>query len=93
MLDFFPEIADQITDPRKKQITIRNMLEMRAGYPSEEKDAAAWEAMWSGEYLTKIASIPLIADPGTRFQYSNLTAHWVGIIGKASGMDLMNFGQ
>jgi hypothetical protein len=32
MLDFFPEVADQVTDPRKEQITIRQMLQMRAGY-------------------------------------------------------------
>jgi len=94
MLDFFPDIAGQLTDPRKKQITIRNMLEMRAGYPWEEKNAAAWEALWSGEYLTKIAAIPLSADPGTRFQYSNLTSHWLGIIAaRASGMDLMSLGN
>jgi CubicO group peptidase (beta-lactamase class C family) len=94
MLDFFPDVAGQINDPRKKQITIRNMLEMRAGYPWEEKNAAAWDAMWSGEYLSKIASIPLTADPGTRFQYSNLTAHWLGIIAaRSSGMDLMTLGN
>ena len=33
MLDFFPEVADQITDSRKEQITIRDLLQMRAGYP------------------------------------------------------------
>ena len=33
MLDFFPEVADQITEPRKEQITIRHLLQMRAGYP------------------------------------------------------------
>jgi len=33
MLAFFPEVASRISDPRKKQITIRHMLEMRAGYP------------------------------------------------------------
>jgi CubicO group peptidase (beta-lactamase class C family) len=94
MLDFFPDVIDQIKDPRKKLITIRDMLEMRSGYPWEEKNAAAWEAMWSGEYLSKIATIPLSADPGTRFQYSNLTAHWMGIItARASGMDLMSLGE
>jgi CubicO group peptidase (beta-lactamase class C family) len=94
MLDFFPDVIDQITDPRKKQITIRNMLEMRAGYPWEEKDAAAWDALWSGEYLSHIAGIPLTADPGTKFQYSNLTSHWLGIIvARATGTDLMSFGE
>lgn len=94
MLDFFPDVTDQITDSRKKQITIRNMLEMRAGYPWEEKDAAAWDAMWSGEYISHIAGIPLTADPGTRFQYSNLTSHWLGIIvARAAGTDLKSFGE
>lgn len=94
MLDFFPDIAGEITDPRKEQISIRNMLEMRSGYPWEEENAAAWEAMWSGEYLSQIEKIPLTADPGTKFQYSNLTAHWTGIIAaRASGMDLMSLGN
>ena len=45
MLDFFPELADQVKDPRKRQITIRQMLQMRAGYPSEETDPALNEAL------------------------------------------------
>ena len=40
MLDFFPQLASQITDPRKQQITIRHLLQMRAGYPWEEGDQA-----------------------------------------------------
>jgi CubicO group peptidase (beta-lactamase class C family) len=35
ILDFFPEVADEITDPRKEQITVRNLLEMRGGYPPQ----------------------------------------------------------
>jgi CubicO group peptidase (beta-lactamase class C family) len=94
MLDFFPDVADQITDPRKEQITIRDMLEMRSGYPWEETDPALWEAVWSGEYLDDIVNIPLTADPGTRFQYSNLTAHWTGIIvARACDTDLKSFGE
>jgi len=50
MLDFFPEVADQITDPRKEQITIGQMLQMRAGYPWEETNAALWEGLLSGHY-------------------------------------------
>jgi CubicO group peptidase (beta-lactamase class C family) len=94
MLEFFPDISDQVTDPRKWAITIENMLEMKSGYPWEEEDATAWEAMWSGEYLSQIAAIPLISDPGTRFKYSNLTAHWLGIIvARAAGKDLKTFGE
>ena len=94
MLEFFPDISDQITDPMKWEITIENMLEMKSGYPWEEEHAAAWEAMWSGEYLSQIAALPLINEPGTRFKYSNLTAHWLGIIvARATGKDLKSFGE
>ena len=40
MIDFFPDFADQTADARKKQIAIRDMLQMRAGYPPEESDPA-----------------------------------------------------
>ncbi len=94
MLEFFPDISDLITDPMKWEITIENMLEMKSGYPWEEENAAAWEAMWSGEYLSQIAALPLINEPGTRFKYSNLTAHWLGIIvARATGKDLKTFGE
>jgi len=36
MLDYFPDVP--VTDPRKWDITIREMLQMRAGFPWEEKN-------------------------------------------------------
>ena len=94
MIDFFPEVADQINDPRKKQITIREMLQMRAGYPWEETDSTYWNAMWSGENINKIASIPLTKNPGSEFQYSNFTSDWLGIIiSRACKTDLKSFGE
>ena len=38
MFEFFPEIAWQQLDSRKSSITIRQMLQMRSGYPWEEFD-------------------------------------------------------
>jgi CubicO group peptidase (beta-lactamase class C family) len=94
MIDFFPDIADQITDPRKEQITIREMLQMRAGYPWEETDPALWEAVLSGDYLPLIEGFQLVSDPGTQFNYSNLTSHWLGVIvARACETDLRSFGH
>ena len=94
MIDFFPDFADQIVDPRKKQITVRDMLQMRSGYPPEESDQALWEAVWSGDYVHLVADFPLTSDPGTEFQYSNLTTHWLGVIvARACDTDLKSFGQ
>jgi CubicO group peptidase (beta-lactamase class C family) len=89
MLDFFPEVAGKITDPRKEQITIRNMLEMRGGYPNEETHQDLWAGLLSGHYPPLIEEFPLVSDPGTRFHYSNLTSNWLGIIvDRTCGMNL-----
>jgi CubicO group peptidase (beta-lactamase class C family) len=94
MIDFFPEVADQITDPRKEQITIRHLLQMRAGYPWEETDPVFWDGLLSGHYPPLIEEFPLIADPGTEFHYSNLTSNWLGIIvARACGTNLKSFAE
>jgi CubicO group peptidase (beta-lactamase class C family) len=94
MLDFFPESADQIIDPRKAQITIRHMLQMRAGYPDEETDSAYLDALYWGEYLPLINDFPLVNDPGIEFNYSNLTSSWLAIIlARACDRDLKSYAQ
>jgi CubicO group peptidase (beta-lactamase class C family) len=94
MLDFFPEVANQVTDPRKEQITIRHLLQMRAGYPWEETDQVLWDGLLSGHYPPLIEEFPLTADPGTEFQYSNLTSNWLGIIvDRATGTNLKAFAE
>ena len=94
MLDYFPEIVDEITDPRKHEIRIHHMLKMRAGYPWEETHDDLWDGLLSGYYVPLIEAFPLTADPNTRFQYSNLTSNWLGIIvDRASGMNLKAYAE
>jgi CubicO group peptidase (beta-lactamase class C family) len=94
MLDFFPEVVNQITDPRKEQITIRDLLQMRSGYPWEETDPALWDGLLSGHYPPLIEEFPLIADQGTEFNYSNLSSAWLGIIvDRATGMNLKAYAE
>jgi CubicO group peptidase (beta-lactamase class C family) len=94
MLDSFPEVAGQITDPRKEQITIRDLLQMRAGFPWEESDPALWEGLLSGRYVPLIEGFPLATDPGTAFHYSNLTSNWLGIlVDRACGMHLKSYAE
>lgn len=94
MLDFFPEVADEITDPRKEQITVRNLLEMRGGYPNEEDAQALWDGLLSGHYPPLIEDFPLVNDPGTRFHYSNLSSNWLGIIvDRSCGMNLKAYAE
>jgi hypothetical protein len=99
MMDFFPELADQITDPRKEQITIQDMLQMRSGYPDEERTSPYmsilfWNASWPFTWLPHLVDFPLTSDPGTEFAYSNLTSHLLGIIvARACNTDLKSYAQ
>ena len=94
MIDFFPEVADKITDIRKKQITIRHLLQMRAGYPWEESHPDLWKGLLSGHYPPLIEEFPLVSDPGTRFHYSNLSSNWLGIIvDRTCGMNLKAYAE
>ena len=49
MVEFFPEFAGKIDDPRKEQITIRDLLQMRGGYPDEEYTPPYFEILYSSD--------------------------------------------
>lgn len=94
LLAFYPEVEDAITDPRKTQITLRHLLQMRAGYPNEESDQALWDGLLSGHYPPLIEAFPLVTDPGTRFHYSNLSSNWLGIaVDRACGANLKAYAE
>jgi CubicO group peptidase (beta-lactamase class C family) len=97
MLEFFPELAGQITDPRKEQITIRDLLQMRAGYPDEDYSPTHFDALFLSDdwhWLPHIDDFPLVNDPGTAFGYSNLTSHLLAVIvARAVDSNLESYGQ
>ena len=94
MMEFFPERADEITDPRKHEITIRQLLQMRGGYPWEETDPELWEVFIEGDYIPLIEGFALVSDPGAEFHYSNFTSWLLGVIvARACDTDLKAFAQ
>ena len=97
MIDFFPEFAGKIKDPRKRQITIRELLQMRGGYPWEGREPPYFDILFMSNnwrWLPHIVDIPLTADPGTEFKYSNLSSHILGIIvARACDTSLRSYAQ
>jgi CubicO group peptidase (beta-lactamase class C family) len=94
MMAFFPELAGQISDPRKNQITVRHLLQMRAGYPWEESTDELFELLYSGFRPSTLVDVPLVRDPGTGFAYSNLSSHLLSIIvSRACDTDLKSFAE
>ncbi|UCG43007.1 MAG: serine hydrolase [candidate division WOR-3 bacterium] len=99
MMDFFPEYADSITDPRKNDITIRHLLQMRGGYPDEERESnylrrLFYEQPWPPRMVQHLADFPLSSDPGAQFRYSNLSSHLLAVIvARACSAHLDSFAQ
>ena len=92
MMDFFPELQSQITDPRKNEITIQQMLQMRAGFPWEESTPELMDLLFSGFHNDTLVYVPLVRDPGSDSEYSNLTSHILGmVVARACGTDLKSF--
>ena len=78
--DFFPEIDWESTNPRKSEITIEHVLQMRSGYPWEEVYGLIDTLRASNNWIHYLKDFQLVNDPGIKFGYSNFTAHMMGII-------------
>ena len=94
MVESFPEVADEMTDPRKREVSIRQMLQMRSGFPDEETDEAYLEALYWGVYPPLIEEFTLVNEPGAAFNYSNVTYSWLAILlERECGPDLKAFAR
>ena len=88
--EWLPE-AFPLTDERKADITLRNLLNMLSGLGGENvPQEAPFE--WSLGHVEKSPMEKLKGDPGTVFNYSNAgVAHLVLIFNRAAGKDLFPF--
>jgi CubicO group peptidase (beta-lactamase class C family) len=97
MMELFPELEGRIDDPRKERITIRQLLEMRAGYPWEDMEPPWFDRLFLSDdwhWVPHVADFPLTSDPGAEYKYSNLTSHILAVIvSRACDTDLASLGQ
>jgi CubicO group peptidase (beta-lactamase class C family) len=99
MIEFFPDLESQIraSDPRKEQITIRDLLQMRSGYQNEQQSEYYLRTLFYSDnwhWLPHIAGFPLTADPGTKWQYSEITYHALAVlVARACATDLITFAR
>ena len=89
---FFPDFDTTGMDPRKREITIRHLLTMRAGYDYTEgadySGIFTQQANWAHEIL----KLPLKYNPGERFYYSTIQTHLLAVIlARVSGMSALDF--
>jgi len=84
MFSFFPEYTSEITDPRVKEITIRDLLTMSAGFASSFQGP--------GDLKSSFFQ-PIVTDPGTHSAYNSGESYLLsGIISKTTKMNSLEFG-
>jgi CubicO group peptidase (beta-lactamase class C family) len=94
MMTYFPELADRLDDPRKNDITIEQLLAHRAGYAWEESSTELLEMLYQGFLPDQMAlvAVPLVRDPGSGHDYSNLSSHLLSVIvSRACETDLLDY--
>ncbi len=90
MLDFFPQYVTADLDPRKRDITIRHLLQMRAGYGNDGGEP--WER--SPDWIGSAIALPLTGDPGTKWDYSTGSSNILAaILTEATGMSAEDFAR
>lgn len=95
--DFFPENEAFKTDEYKKNMTIKNLLEMKSGFDCEEfndtKDCEE-EMSLSQNWVEYSLNIPMKTQPGKLWSYTSVDPVILsGVIKKAAGTSIMDFAK
>jgi len=92
IVDFFPELAKD-PEPKKRDITIEDLLTMRSGLESTSgRQYGAW--VQSRNWVRYVLAQPLTDEPGTRVEYSTGTSHLLSaILTRATKKSTWQFAQ
>src|SRR5215203_5156948 len=89
---YFPELATD-PEPRKRDITIEDLLTMRSGLESTSgRNYGSW--VQSANWVRFVLRRPMLEEPGTRVEYSTGSSHLLSaILTKATKMSTWQFAQ
>lgn len=96
LLQFFPDYEPK--DLRKKQITLRHLIEMKGGFRAEEfygvgPDAEAAMSE-TDDWVAFSLNLPMKDDPGLNFSYTSCEPMLLGAaIAKAADQSIMDFSK
>jgi CubicO group peptidase (beta-lactamase class C family) len=81
-----------LPDPRKAEITVRNLLNMASGLDVQNPPEKDHPFEWALGHVADSPMVKLLNDPGAAFHYSNAgVAHLVLAFNRATGEDLYPF--
>jgi CubicO group peptidase (beta-lactamase class C family) len=96
VLGFFPERSVANLDDGRKAITLEDLLTMRNGWACESRDGEVtlFQMMASPDWTRFMLDLPMIEEPGTRFEYCSGGSHLLSvIIRQTTGMTALAFAR
>ena len=96
VLDILEDKNIENVDARIKTLTLKHLLAMQTGLHSQDSYIYEWKGLFkmqaTHDWTEYILNLPLEAEPGTRFDYSNMASFLLSaIIKKTTGMDTLSF--
>lgn len=92
MMAFFPEYDSINIEQEKYEITIKHLLQMRAGYWHDSQDDRWWPWVNSPDWIMYMIDLPLENPPDTTWNYSTGSSQILsGVLTKATGMTGVDF--
>lgn len=90
---YLPDYFEEIEDPQKRSITIKDLLTMRSGLETTSfHNYGAW--VTSSDWVQFTLDQPMVARPGGDMVYSTGSSHLMSvIINRAAGMSTSRFAQ
>lgn len=91
--DLVPHLIPDEADARAQEVTIADLLTMRAGLErTSGPNYGSWVA--SDDWIADALSRPFVAEPGERFQYSTGSFHILGaVLAEATDMSLLRLAR
>ena len=98
VLDIFDDKNIENVDARIKTLTLKDLLTMQTGLHSQDSYMYQWKGLFkmqtTDDWTEYILNLPMEAEPGTRFDYSNMASFLLSaIIKKTTGKDTLSFAQ
>ncbi|MGB5750607.1 MAG: serine hydrolase [Desulfobacterales bacterium] len=80
LIEFFPEYITDESDPRKKQISLKHLLTMSAGFRWNDRGPVMRDWYTSSNWAKFTIQLPQENNPGDEFTYNSSTSHLLSII-------------
>lgn len=80
VMGFFPEYLTDDLDPRIKEISLKHILTMSAGFSWNDRGPVMRAWYTSEDWAKFTIHLPLVTNPGDKFKYNSSISHLLSII-------------